>query len=60
MASHAINISSVVDLEYQSIPMRTTLSEGDMLISDSPEYPSSYGILARGTMQGTYLLLQCK
>ena len=51
MASHAINISSVVDLEYQSIPMRTTLSEGDMLISDSPEYPSSYGILARGTMQ---------
>ena len=52
MASHAINISSVVDLEYQSIPMRTTLSEGDMLISDSPEYPSSYGILARGTMQG--------
>ena len=52
MASHATNISSVVDLEYQSIPMRTTLSEGDMLISDSPEYPSSYGILARGTMQG--------
>lgn len=37
---------------YQEIPMKTTVKEGTLLVSDSPEYPNAAGILAKGTIKG--------
>lgn len=32
--------------------MKTTVKEGTLLVSDSPEYPNTAGILAKGTIKG--------
>lgn len=44
--------ADILDLPYQNIEMKTTKEEGTLVFSDSPEYASTHGILADGTIKG--------
>ena len=41
--------ASPLDEEYTRLPMHLVRGEGTLLYSDSPEYPTRYGVLAEGT-----------
>lgn len=51
-AAGAADLVNPFTESYQEIPMKTTVKEGTLLVSDSPEYPNAAGILAKGTIKG--------
>ncbi|WP_317304622.1 hypothetical protein [Allisonella histaminiformans] len=52
VAAGAADLVNPFTESYQEIPMKTTVKEGILLVSDSPEYPNAAGILAKGTIKG--------
>ena len=49
LPSQRINIDNY---QFGTVPVKVIKEEGTLLLSDSPEYVSSDGVLAAGTLQG--------
>lgn len=50
-AAGAADLVNPFTESYQEIPMKTTVKEGTLLVSDSPEYPNAAGFWLKGQLR---------